>query len=473
MKTSSTLVCGPKGAGKSTFAHLLANTLLTRPHLRKDGDETFPCIAFLDLDPGQPHFTPSGHISLVILNQPFFGPPYTHPGFPPNKGAYAKSRVLRSHFVAATTPKHDHGHFDGCIRDLVARYSQFASTCNACPLVINCPGWIQGPGFEFMKRTVRLIVPDQIVYMSQDGPQRVLDGIQRAAGRAKLYVLPSQESQIKGRTALDLRTMQTMSYFHLSDHRSEHLLWKSDPMANDTSWNFKYAGTNRGIFGIMIADENSQASQLRGLLDGSLVGVVVLDDGSALDSDPEAEYTHMNIRGHARADREVQCQNGSLNGISSKDQDLEEPFESQLQPTKEGLPYIPGPLPVPSKSHCIGLGYVRKIDTSTQVMDIVTPISKSYIGHLKDQKIRVILILGRLDTPGWAYAEEAIESHFWWRRRMRAGNWGAQATSQEFTGEKKRITDLVERSPWLKERSKKEKRPGEGPWKVRRNLVLR
>jgi polynucleotide 5'-hydroxyl-kinase GRC3/NOL9 len=470
---STTLVCGPKGAGKSTLAQLLVNTLLTLPHLRKDSDSTLAHVAFLDLDPGQPHFTPSGHISLSILHHPFWGPPYTHPGFPVDGKTRTTSKIIRSHFVAATTPKHDPRHFDDCIRDLMARYSQFSRTCDACPLVVNCPGWIQGPGFEFMKRTVRLIVPDHIVYMSQEGPQRVVDGIQRAAGRARIHILPSQESQNKARTALDLRTMQTMSYFHLSSHRSDHLLWTSDPVANHTSWDFEYTGRNRGVFGIMIADENCQATQLCGLLDGSLAGIVVLDDDSALDPDPEAEYIHLKIEGHPQADRDEQDQSGPSNGVGSNDQDVDEPLERLLRTTKESLPYIPGPLPSPSKSHCIGLGYVRNIDTRTQTMQIVTPISKSYIAHLQEEERKLILVLGRLDTPGWAYAEEAIKSHFWWRRRTRAGDSGSQPPSEETAGEKKRITELVQRSPWLKERSKKEKRPGEGPWKVRRNLVLR
>jgi polynucleotide 5'-hydroxyl-kinase GRC3/NOL9 len=42
-------VTGSKGSGKSAFARLLVNTLLSQGHR---------VVAYLDLDPGQPEFTP-------------------------------------------------------------------------------------------------------------------------------------------------------------------------------------------------------------------------------------------------------------------------------------------------------------------------------------------------------------------------------------------------------------------------------
>lgn len=46
-------VTGSKGCGKSAFARLLVNALLTRQQGGSDG-----VVAYLDLDPGQPEFTP-------------------------------------------------------------------------------------------------------------------------------------------------------------------------------------------------------------------------------------------------------------------------------------------------------------------------------------------------------------------------------------------------------------------------------
>ena len=67
-RTPTTVVCGPKGAGKSTFARYLVNATL--PHTS--------VVAYLDTDVGQPEFTPSGMVSLHLLTQPILGPAHTH-----------------------------------------------------------------------------------------------------------------------------------------------------------------------------------------------------------------------------------------------------------------------------------------------------------------------------------------------------------------------------------------------------------
>lgn len=62
------LICGPRNVGKSTFSRLVINTLLNK-HKR---------IAYLETDVGQCEFTPSGLVSLHVIDAPIFGPPHTH-----------------------------------------------------------------------------------------------------------------------------------------------------------------------------------------------------------------------------------------------------------------------------------------------------------------------------------------------------------------------------------------------------------
>ncbi|KAM3436381.1 hypothetical protein MY4824_004349 [Beauveria thailandica] len=66
---SSTLVCGPKGAGKSTFSKLLTNRLLTTTN-RVSTAQPGPGVAVIDLDPGQPEYAPAGTVSLVHITRP-------------------------------------------------------------------------------------------------------------------------------------------------------------------------------------------------------------------------------------------------------------------------------------------------------------------------------------------------------------------------------------------------------------------
>ncbi|KAM3449826.1 hypothetical protein MY3296_006603 [Beauveria thailandica] len=95
---SSTLVCGPKGAGKSTFSKLLTNRLLTTTN-RVSTAQPGPGVAVIDLDPGQPEYAPAGTLSLVHITRPNLGTPFSHPGF-----HHAGHRVLRSHALASVSP---------------------------------------------------------------------------------------------------------------------------------------------------------------------------------------------------------------------------------------------------------------------------------------------------------------------------------------------------------------------------------
>jgi polynucleotide 5'-hydroxyl-kinase GRC3/NOL9 len=59
---------GGKGSGKSTNNRYLVNRLLNYHKF----------VIYIDTDLGQPEFTPSGMMSLSILESPVFGPPFSH-----------------------------------------------------------------------------------------------------------------------------------------------------------------------------------------------------------------------------------------------------------------------------------------------------------------------------------------------------------------------------------------------------------
>ena len=59
----SCLVLGAKNVGKSSFARVLLNRLLS----------LHPRVAYLDCDPGQPEFTPPGLLSLHLVDKPVDG----------------------------------------------------------------------------------------------------------------------------------------------------------------------------------------------------------------------------------------------------------------------------------------------------------------------------------------------------------------------------------------------------------------
>lgn len=82
----SVMVCGGKDTGKSTFASHLVNTLLN-VHTK---------VAYMECDMGQPQFTPSGMVSLHILDEHMVGPGFCHLQMP-----------RMACFTGADTPKYD------------------------------------------------------------------------------------------------------------------------------------------------------------------------------------------------------------------------------------------------------------------------------------------------------------------------------------------------------------------------------
>src|SRR6201999_1736614 len=79
------MAIGAKASGKSTLNRVLSNYIYSHS---QGGN-----ILYLDLDPGQPEFSPSGQISLVEVAAPMLGPPFTHPAWSRAKDF----RVVRSH----------------------------------------------------------------------------------------------------------------------------------------------------------------------------------------------------------------------------------------------------------------------------------------------------------------------------------------------------------------------------------------
>ncbi|KAJ4292983.1 Polynucleotide 5'-hydroxyl-kinase grc3 [Collariella sp. IMI 366227] len=107
-------LCGPKSSGKSTFGRILANRLMTD----RGGTRTNPwtSVMVLDLDPGQPEFSPPGAISLTKITTPNLSPSFCHPTFSPAEGQ------IRAHAIASVTPALDPTHFIECVLDLFAHY---------------------------------------------------------------------------------------------------------------------------------------------------------------------------------------------------------------------------------------------------------------------------------------------------------------------------------------------------------------
>lgn len=282
------MVCGLKGTGKSTFCRILANSLLStrakstflsngfmrRDHLGANG------IAFLDLDPGQPEFSPPGEVTLMYMRKFNLGVPFTHPII----GTSEPNRLVRAHHVGAVAANDNPVHYQKCAMDLFRSYQTLRLQDSSCPLIINCSGWVTASGLEVLVSFIEQMCPTDIIYTTKKGPPEIASVLGEAAAKVKanFQSLVSQQAEILTRTASDLRIMQALSYFHLAEPEGIHPSWDRFPLSEIAPLTVRYSGPSRDIFAVMILGEEQDPNLYGYLLEGSVVGVVALEDEAAI-----------------------------------------------------------------------------------------------------------------------------------------------------------------------------------------------
>lgn len=408
------LVCGPKSSGKSTFTRIVTNKLVTEQAGTKK--RTWPGVAVLDIDPGQPEFSPPGTISLVTLDEPNLSPPFCHP-------TLRSKHVVRSHAVASISPASNLGHYKSCVLDLFSRYK--ASHAKS-PLIINTPGWVQGSGLGLLQDLISAICPAEVLYMSEDGPEDTVEGLRSAcksaAAAAALTTLPSQSGEYTSRTALHLRHMQTMSYFHAVDDNNDNdaenkknknktagsyagTRWDPAPLASTPPWLLRYSGADSALLGVMCYGYQPEPELLAEAIDGTVLAIVEIEDHKAFASATAANNNNNNNR------------------IPPPPQDL-------ASPTPQQIPYLRGAAPLdPTYSRCLGLALVRGVDAARNLLalspgPLLLPADALFAtaegGSEKKKKTTttttttattttsrtIVLVAGKLDPPTWAYTED-------------------------------------------------------------------
>ncbi|PLB35662.1 putative RNA processing protein Grc3 [Aspergillus candidus] len=437
-----TLVCGPKGSGKSTFSRYLLNHLLSPAPQTETNYCNTDGVAFLDLDPGQPEFSPMGQVSLTHVRAPVFGPPFTHPSLDGSR----QGTIVRAHHIGATSPREDPDHYMLSAVDLMDRYHALLASYPQCPLIINYPGWIFGLGLEVATWLIRTLGLSDVVYMSEKGPGEVVEPLAQAAHHAaiRLTTLPSQPTDFVSRSSAQLRAMQMQSYFHMD--RPDPLatpLWSATPLARTRPFRVRYAGPTPGIRGIMVLGSAIQPDILHEVLDGSIVSIVALESPTP-------------ILGHSSS-------------TSSSDPDSESPATPldtliTRAPTTN-LPYLfsgsgsTNP-PDPKTTRSLGLALIRSINPNTQHLELITPIPPRQIqAALTDGESHgIILVRGTLDNPNWALSEEYHSARAAQKRHrdQTSDNQASKPSSQEQEKEDQTSALLNHRIrqasnvPWMK-----------------------
>ncbi|KAI1909147.1 Polynucleotide 5'-hydroxyl-kinase grc3 [Ophidiomyces ophidiicola] len=468
------MTCGPKGSGKSTFNKYLFNHLLSVAPTRNGVRPVHDGVAYLDLDPGQPEFSPPGQVYLAHIRRPILGPSFSHP----NLLSENDGTIMRAHHIGATSPKDDPEHFEQCVMDLLHRYEIHLQTYPRCPLVINYPGWIFGRGLEVAISLVQSLGLSDLVYMSVQGPEEVIEPLQAAA--AEVYVpvttLPSQPTEYATRSSHQLRAMQMLSYFHMQPNPKDLPIWSDLPISQHRSFNVSYSGEHQGIHGIMVAGFYHDPTHLPNLLEGSIVGVVALESLDSLSSLGHSGHPgHVTVAtantteapdgtlsesaaNHCRPDQDLAMSNTDPPAASSSSDQPKNPTPH------DNLPYLfvgngTCILPNPSSSYCLGLALVRSIDTQSQTIQLTTPIAPRALRNVLETGHHIVLVRGTLDNPNWALSEEyfaaktALRAHRRQKPRFRTDLDDMQARIA-YAEKSRRLAERVRRAaegvPWVK-----------------------
>jgi len=432
----SVMVCGPKGAGKSTFCRMLANALLPKvPKTHQDGVQSqgYDTVGFLDLDPGQPEFSPPGELSLLKLKMYNLGPPFTHPT------ACSDNETIKAHHFGYLSPKDNTHYYYQCALDLYSHYRRTATS----PLIINCSGWVQGSGLEVLTDLVHGLCLTGIIYLSTTGPQEVLGALEGAASRSNvpLHQLTSQLSELPTRTAADQRMMSTLSYFHMHGVEGGNIRWNAYPLTNMAPLVVPYEGPKQAILAIMVLGDEQNPEFYDSLLEGCVVGIAVIQQDPVVfgrsSKGSDDKMTAM--------EGQILPKQGHL--FQAFEQDgLQTPESGPILRTASGIPYLRAqghsvhPLP-PASSYSLGQAIVRGVDTTTKTFHLLTPIPSETFRSLHQQNCKILLVRGRLDTPIWAYTE-----------RLALGK-GRRLRRERETGEKEvygpgDLDKWAEKQPW-------------------------
>lgn len=440
-------ICGPKGSGKSTFARLLTNRLLTsqtgsasgrtRSSARMNG------VVILDVDPGQSEFCPPGTLSLVLVQKPNLAPPFAHP-WPDDTSA----TLIRCHFLASVNPGSDTDLFMESALDL---YSHYKQRYNGYPLVVNTPGWILGTGLDLLSLLINSIKPAEVVYMSEDGPTETVEGLESACRSASFTTLPSQQSDPSARrSAAHLRAMQTMAYFHSvkKDSPHRHLSVDTLPLSAKAPWRVSYAGKNRGIAGILCYGAQLESTLLAQAINGMVLAAVEVEDERAF-----------------KGQNAVSEQDIAMDLDAPGSDKILEQINAMVRTTPEGIPYIhqvEGSTLDPRYSHTLGLVLIRGIDVNSSALQVLTPIPRTTIEQVRQNGRHIVFVHGQLDAPTWAYTEDLYDGT----------NEVEDDVAAEESGEDGGVvTGGVGGRPWVEGVDGTRRRQvGGGTWRVRRDL---
>lgn len=248
------VVLGPKNTGKSSLARYLCNKLLLQ----------LQSVFYLELDPGQPEYTPPGCLSLHELTEVSFSPAFAHTDF---------KQVIRSHHLGYASPVETPQRYLDMCSELLQIFQSVATAKDY--LVVNTPGWTKGLGLDINTEIVKMLDPVTTSVLHLGPSQFNLDLVEvdKVGGSDDSGMSTITSSGFSG---AEFRLLQISCYLHQS--RIDHL----------TTWSpfeLSLGVPKAGIYAIGVLDSAGidLEQDIKTCVEGSLVSINVLDKDTICD----------------------------------------------------------------------------------------------------------------------------------------------------------------------------------------------
>ncbi|BDA42877.1 Polynucleotide 5'-hydroxyl-kinase NOL9 [Coccomyxa sp. Obi] len=336
-------VAGAKGTGKSSFARLLANSLLN--HVQR--------VAWLDADCGQPEFTVPGLVSLTYVDCPIYGLPHMHQRAP-----------AQARFVGQLSPERDPIAYKGAVEELLTWHAaHHAST----PLIINTCGWIKGLGLDLLADLLQTARPSHVVLLQTANVRRNLPAEPFWAARAGPGQVPAPASTIL--------LLQAVGQLHSDEAAATAQKLPGTPAAPKKLT----AAETRSLSWLVWAHDllrlpTSGVRWEAETLAAAARGLAAHTPYSVRLSDVAVEVLHVSLPPNQLG----YVLNGALVGLCSRPHRAD---TDSLQSTGQG------------DTVCMGVGIVRAVDIAQCRAYVLAPLDLSSM-----QKINVLQV-GRLELP--------------------------------------------------------------------------
>lgn len=147
------MVIGGKNSGKSTLMRLLVQNFL-----HSNNDLSYEAIHYLDIDPGQPEYSPPESISWNKVD-----PKSMSLGQHLCQGRFT---TIKQHFIGSSSPQDWPETYSNAVESLLKEWQteNFMGTS-----FLNIPGWIKGFGVKIINHALDHFKPTHIIFLSYNG----------------------------------------------------------------------------------------------------------------------------------------------------------------------------------------------------------------------------------------------------------------------------------------------------------------